>query len=95
MKKISSLCAVILAAVIMISCLMIPASAVNSKVVRKPDSTTFYQGVDWMYSKSGEILLMKGGLNLSGTSISYNNKTVDYKKSNFGPNMYAKSNVIA
>ena len=46
MKKISSLCAVILAAVIMISCLMIPASAVNSKVVRKPDSTTFYQGVD-------------------------------------------------
>ena len=52
MKKISSLCAVILAAVIMISCLMIPASAVNSKVVRKPDSTTFYQGVDWMYSKA-------------------------------------------
>ena len=92
MKKISSLCAVILATVIMLSCLMIPASAGNSKVVRKPDNTTFYQGVDWMYSKSGEILLMKGGLNLSGTSISYNNKTVDYKKSNFGPNMYAKSN---
>ncbi len=56
MKKISSLCAVILAAVIMISCLMIPASAVNSQVVRKPDKTTFYQGVDWMYSKSGAIL---------------------------------------
>ena len=92
MKKISSLCAVMLAIVIMVSCLMIPASAANSQVVRKPDKTTFYQGVDWMYSKSGEIILMKGGLNLSGTSISYNNKTVDYKNSNVGPNMYAKSN---
>ena len=63
MKKISSLCAVILAAVIMLSCLMIPVSAVNSKVVRKPDSTTFYQGVDWMgymlFARSILLLLPK------------------------------------
>lgn len=92
MKKISSLCAVMLSMIIMLSCLVIPTSAVNSQVVHKPDKTTFYQGVDWMYSKSGEIILMKGELNLSGTSISYNNKTVEYKKGAVGPNMYAKSN---
>lgn len=92
MKKLSSLGALILALIMALSCFIMPASAANATVVKKPDGTTFYQGIDWMYSKDGEILLMNGGLNLSGTVLSFNNKTVEYKTSSFGPNMYAKCN---
>lgn len=91
MKKISSLCAALLAAVIAFSCLVLPASASGVQIVKKPDQTTFYQGVDWMYSKDGDILLMKGGINLSGTSLKFNGKTVEYKTGTIGPNMYARS----
>ncbi len=91
MKKISSFCAVLLAAVIAFSCLVLPASASGVQIVKKPDQTTFYQGVDWMYSKDGDILLMKGGINLSGTSLKFNGKTVEYKTGTTGPNMYARS----
>lgn len=92
MKKRTSIFALLLALIMAFSCLAIPASALNSTVVKKPDNTTFYQGVDWMYSKDGEIILMKGGLNMSGAVLSYNNKTVEYKKTATGPNMYAKCN---
>lgn len=91
MKKISSLCAVVLAMIIAFSCLMIPTSALSVRIDRKPDQLTFHQGIDWMYSKEGDIILMKGSLNLSGTVLTFNGKTVEYKRGTTGPNMYAKS----
>ena len=91
MKKISSLCAVMLAMVIAFSCLMIPTSALDVQIDRMPDQLTFYQGVDWMYSNEGDIMLMKGNLNMSGAKLTCNGKTVEYKVGKTGPNMYAKS----
>lgn len=91
MKKISSFCSVILAVILAFSCLAFPASAANVTVVRKPDQTTFYQGIDWKYDKDGTILLINGDLALKGTALSSNNKTVEYKTGVAGPNMYAKS----
>ncbi len=90
MKKISSFCSVTLALILALSCLVFPASAANVTIVRKPDQTTFYQGIDWMYDKTGTIELMKD-LNIAGTTLSSNNKMVEYKTGVTGPNMYAKS----
>lgn len=91
MKKISSLCAIILATVLAFSCLVIPTSALEVQVTRKPSQTSYYQGVDWMYAKDGSVMLMKGNLNIEGTALTMNGKTVEYKKGSTGPNMYARS----
>lgn len=91
MKRISSLCAVMFAMIIAFSCLMIPTSALDVQIDRMPDQQTFYQGVDWMYSNEGEIILMKGSLNMAGTKLTYNGKTVEYKTGKMGANIYAKS----
>lgn len=95
MKKLYAICAPVLALILALSCLVMPACAANVKVEKKPNNTTFYQGVDWMYTRDGDIILMKGELDISGTVLSYNNKTVEYKKSAVGPNMYAKCNASA
>lgn len=91
MKKTSSFCSVLLAIIIALSCLVLPASAVGVTIVEKPNQTTFYQGVDWMYSKDGELILMNGSLNLSGTVLMFNKKSVEYSSGVTGPNMYARS----
>lgn len=75
-----------LAFVVAFSCMSI-AIAANVKVVTPPSKTTLYQGIDWSYNKSGKVALI-GGINLSGTVLSYNSKTVEYKVTNKFPNMY-------
>lgn len=91
MKKLSSFCAVILALIIALSCVFIPVSAANASLVTKPAKLTFYQGIDWMYTKDGTLAMLKGGLDLHGTVISYNGAEYSYTVKASGPNMYAKS----
>lgn len=78
-----------LAFVIAFSC-MSTAIAADVKIVTPPKKTSFYQGIDWSYNKSGKIALI-GGIDLSGTVLSYNSKTVEYKVTNKFPNMYSSS----
>ena len=91
MKKITAVCSILLALIMALSCLALPVSAVGVTIVQKPDQTSFYQGVDWMYDKNGTIMLMNGDLNLAGTILSCNGEQVEYKKGVTGPNMYAKN----
>ncbi|MEE1245853.1 MAG: dockerin type I repeat-containing protein [Acutalibacteraceae bacterium] len=91
MKKISAVCSILLALIMALSCLALPVSAAGVTVVRKPNQTSFYQGVDWMYDKNGTVTPMSGDLNLAGTILSCNGEQVEFKKGVTGPNMYAKS----
>ena len=91
MKKISVVCSVALALIMALSCLALPVSAVGVTVVQKPHQTSFYQGIDWMYDKNGNVMLMNGDLNLAGTVLSCNGEQVEYKKGVTGPNMYSKN----
>ncbi len=91
MKKFSSFCAVVLALIIALSCVFMPVSAANASFVSAPTKLTFYQGVDWMYTKEGTLAMLKGGLDLHGTVISYNGSEYSYTVKASGANMYAKS----
>ena len=91
MKKISAVCSILLALIMALSCLALPVSAAGVTVVHKPNQTSFYQGVDWMYDKNGTVTPMSGDLNLAGTILSCNGEQVEFKKGVTGPNMYAKS----
>ncbi len=91
MKKssIKAVVAVILAFVLSISCVGIFAAAASVKLVKAPDRTTYYQGVDWSYSSATDISVI-GSFDISGTTLSYNGKTVAYSVGKF-PNMYSKA----
>ncbi|MBO5420543.1 MAG: dockerin type I repeat-containing protein [Clostridia bacterium] len=88
--KFRSVLCVILSCVILFSCFGIVASAANVTVVKKPSQTTFYQGIDWAYNKSGKISAVSGDFDISGTVLSYNSKQVSYAVEKW-PNMYSKS----
>ncbi len=89
-KKFKSLISVVLSLVMIFSCFGIVASAADVKVIKQPNRTTFYQGIDWSYNKSGTISVVGGGFDLSGTVLSYNSKEVSYTVGKW-PNMYSKS----
>ncbi len=90
-KKFRSVFSIALCLVMMFSCLSLTAGAADDvKIVKKPDRTTFYQGIDWSYNKSGVISIIGGSLSLTGTVLSYNNKEVSYSVGKW-PNMYSKS----
>lgn len=88
MKKICSAISLALALTIACLSLVVPAFAAGVKVEKNPDSTSFYEGIDWFYGKSGDVMLTGGDLDLSGTVLSYGGKTVEYSTGKFGANMY-------
>ena len=90
MKKITlrSLVSLMLALLLAFSAVSVAAFAADVTVVKSP-KTTFYQGIDWSYDKSGKISFI-GGVDLSGASLSYKGKTVEYDASGAWPNMYSK-----
>ncbi len=65
------------------------AVAASVTVVKAPNKTSFYQGIDWSYNKSGKISLIGGDFDISGTVLSYNSKTVEYTIGKW-PNMNTK-----
>lgn len=80
--------------VLTISCFCVASLAADATVVNAPKKTVFYQGVDWNYV-DGKIAVI-GGLDLSGTKLSYNSRTYSYYVDDiFGANMYAKSSTGA
>lgn len=86
-SKIKAAVSVILSLVIALSCLAFSATAAaTATVVKKPDKTTFYQGIDWAYNKAGKISGIGGDFNMAGTVLSYNNKEIAYKIDKW-PNM--------
>ncbi len=86
-SKIKAIISVILSLVITLSCFAFTAiAAETAKVVKKPDKTTFYQGIDWAYNKSGKINGIGGDFNIAGTILSYNGKEISYKINKW-PNM--------
>lgn len=90
-KKFRSVFSVILCLVMMFSCFSLVAGAAGDvTIVKKPDKTTYYQGIDWSYNKSGVISVIGGNFDLSGTILSYNGKQVTYSVGKW-PNMYSKS----
>lgn len=78
-----------LALILAFSSVGIIAIAADVSVVKQPVRTSFYQGVDWSYNKSGKLAMVGGDPDISGTVLSYNSKTVEYKIDRF-PNMYVK-----
>ena len=89
-KKLRVLLSLVLSAVMVFSCFGIAASAADVKIVKGPNKTTFYQGVDWSYNKSGKISIIGGSFDLSGTVLSYNSKQVSYAVNKW-PNMNSSS----
>ena len=90
-KKFRSVLSVTLCFIMMLSCFSLVAGAAGDvTIVQKPAKTTFYQGIDWAYNKSGVISVIGGSFDLSGTVLSYNGKQVSYSVGTW-PNMYSKS----
>lgn len=83
-----SFVALMLSVILAFSVVGVVAVAADVTVVKAP-RTSFYQGIDWSYDKSGKISFI-GGVDLSGTVLSYNGKTVEYTVGKW-PNMNAKS----
>lgn len=92
MKKsaFKSVLSLALAFVLAFSVIGVAASAANVTVVKMPSQTSYYQGLDWTYNKSGKISLVGGDFDISGTVLSYNSKTVEYAVNKW-PNMYTKA----
>lgn len=78
-----------LALVLALSVFGVSVIAADVSIVKNPTRTSFYQGIDWTYDKSGKIALVGGDLDISGTILSYNGKTVEYAVDKW-PNMYTK-----
>lgn len=89
-KKIRTFLCIALSLVMLLPCFGISSFAADVTVVKKPSKTTFYQGIDWSYNKSGVISVIGGSFDLSGTVLSYNSKEVSYSVGKW-PNMYSKS----
>lgn len=88
MKNSKKSISLFMALIISLSC-VITAFAEGPKVIKQPDRTSFYQGIDWSYSKSNTIMLNNSDLDLTGTVISAGEKTITYSDSGKFPNMYA------
>jgi hypothetical protein len=74
--------------VLMLSVLLFPASATGATLIRQPDKTVFYEGLDWLYS--GSSILPKTDFNLAGTVINYNGKDISFHVFPWGGNMIAE-----
>lgn len=86
-SKLKATVSAILAIVIALSCFTLTAFAeAKITVVKNPDKTTFYQGIDWAFDKSNKIQVIGGQFDLTGTVLSYEGKEVSYKVEMF-PNM--------
>lgn len=89
--KIKRVLSLLLCVIITLSVFSVYASAADVAVAKAPNRTTYYQGVDWDYNKSGNIVII-GSLDISGTVLEYKSKQVSYSVSPlFGANMYARS----
>ena len=89
-KKFRTVLCIVLSLVMLLPCLSVASFAANVTVVKSPTKTTFYQGIDWAYNKSGVISVIGGSFDISGTVLSYNSKEVSYAVDKW-PNMYSKS----
>ena len=89
-KKFKTVLCVVLSFVMLLPCFGISSFAADVTIVKKPTNTTFYQGVDWTYNKSGAISVIGGSFDLSDTVLSYNSEEVSYTVGRW-PNMYSKS----
>lgn len=89
-KKFRTLLSLILSVVMAFACFGIAVTAADVKIVKNPNKTTFYQGIDWSYNKSGKISVIGGSFDISGTVLSYNSKQVAYAVDKW-PNMYSKA----
>ena len=90
-NKFKAIVSVMLSLVIALSCFVFSATAAaTATIVRNPDKTSFYQGIDWAYSKAGKISSIGGDFNVAGTILSYNNKEIAYKIDKW-PNMSISS----
>lgn len=81
MKKLNTkaMISVLLSLVIALSCFVLTVSAAAAAtVVKAPDKTTFYQGIDWAYNKAGKITGTCGDFDISGTVLSYKSQEVKY-----------------
>lgn len=89
--KIKRMLSLLFCMVILVSGFSVYASAADVTVITPPNRTSFYQGVDWDYNKSGKIIII-GSLDISGTVLEYNSKKITYNpNSMFGANMYVRS----
>ncbi len=82
MKKVISIS---LCLVLMLSALLMPASAYTTQLVSKPDKTTFYEGVDWIYK--GSTITPHADFDLAGTVVNYNGNNISFAKFPWGGNM--------
>lgn len=82
MKKAISIS---LCLVLMLSVLLIPASAYTTELVSKPDKTTFYEGLDWVYN--GSSISPKTDFDLTGTVVKYNGNNISFATFPWGGNM--------
>ena len=89
-KKFRTVICVVLSLVMILPCFTVSSFAADVTIVKKPTKTTFYQGIDWSYNKSGTISVISGSFDISGTVLSYNSKEVSYAVDKW-PNMYSKS----
>ncbi|MBR0348826.1 MAG: dockerin type I repeat-containing protein [Acutalibacteraceae bacterium] len=89
-KKFRTVICIVLSLVMILPCFTVSSFAADVTVVKKPTKTTFYQGIDWSYNKSGVISVIGGSLDISGTVLSYNSKEVSYAVGKW-PNMYTNS----
>lgn len=87
-KKIRTFLCIALSLVMLLPCFTVASFATEVTVVKNPTKTTFYQGIDWSYNKSGVISVIGGSFDLSGTVLSYNSKEVSYSVGKW-PNMYS------
>lgn len=89
-KSFRTAVSVLLSLVMIFSCFGVFSSAASVSIVRQPNRTVFYQGIDWSYNRSNEISVIGGNFDLSGTILSYNSEKVEYAV-NIWPNMYSRS----
>ncbi len=83
-KAISfSLCLIVL-----LTSLLIPASASSAELVSPPDNPVFYEGTDWVYS--GSAISPKSDFDLTGTVVKYNGNNISYHVFPWGGNMMAE-----
>lgn len=88
-NRIKRLISIVAAVIIVMSCTL-TAFAADPTVTKNPNCTKFYQGIDWSYNQYNVITLTKNDIDLTGTVISANGKTVYYRVDNGIPNIYAK-----
>ena len=90
MKKFNfkAVICLVLTLVMTLSCFTIASYAGSLTVVTQPSKRSFYEGIDWTFTKDKTVKL-DGDLDLTGTVISDGAKKVTYSGGKM-PNMYTK-----